>query len=143
MRGDRRRSGLTSREREVLDLVRVGLTNEEIAKRLGISPDTAKYHVSQILAKLGVASREQAAMAAVRESWWQRLGAWGLAAKIALAAATAGVVGGIAVLALGVASSAPATLERRRMSVRSAHSRTHTTLRRSLRTWRKRWIRRT
>jgi DNA-binding CsgD family transcriptional regulator len=105
MRGERRRSSLTGREREVLDLVRVGLTNEEIAGRLGITLDGAKYHVSQILAKLGVASREEAAVVAVRESWWQRLGAWGLAAKIALAAATAGAVGGIALLALGVALS--------------------------------------
>jgi DNA-binding NarL/FixJ family response regulator len=43
---------LTSREREVLDLVRRGLTNEEIADRLGISLDGAKYHISQILSKL-------------------------------------------------------------------------------------------
>jgi DNA-binding NarL/FixJ family response regulator len=45
---------LTGREREVLGLVRLGLTNEEIAGRLGITLDGAKYHVSQILSKLGV-----------------------------------------------------------------------------------------
>ncbi len=47
---------LTTREREVLDLVRLGLTNEEIAGRLGITEAGAKYHVSQILSKLGVAT---------------------------------------------------------------------------------------
>jgi DNA-binding CsgD family transcriptional regulator len=52
---------LTLRERQVFDLVRVGLTNEEIAARLGISLHGAKYHVSQILSKLGVSSREDAA----------------------------------------------------------------------------------
>ena len=39
---------LTPREWEVLALVREGLTNEQIADRLGISRDGAKYHVSQI-----------------------------------------------------------------------------------------------
>src|SRR5438132_2666425 len=52
---------LTAREREVLDLIGRGLTNEEIAERLGISLDGAKYHVSQILSKLGVGTREEAA----------------------------------------------------------------------------------
>jgi len=47
---------LTPRERAVLGLVRLGLTNKEIAERLGITLDGAKYHVSQILAKLGVAT---------------------------------------------------------------------------------------
>src|SRR5574341_2340299 len=56
---------LTPREREVLDLVRLGLTNEEIAERLGISLDGAKYHVSQILSRLGVTTREEAAAAAL------------------------------------------------------------------------------
>jgi DNA-binding CsgD family transcriptional regulator len=56
---------LTRREQEVLGLIRLGLTNEEIAERLGITLDGAKYHVSQILSKLGVATREEAAGAAV------------------------------------------------------------------------------
>ncbi|MGE0059078.1 MAG: LuxR C-terminal-related transcriptional regulator, partial [Dehalococcoidia bacterium] len=45
---------LTPREWEVLELIDQGLTNEQIASQLGISPDGAKYHVAQILAKLGV-----------------------------------------------------------------------------------------
>lgn len=52
---------LTPREWEVLRLLREELTNEQIAHQLGITLDGAKYHVSQILAKLGVSSREEAA----------------------------------------------------------------------------------
>ncbi len=52
---------LTPREWQVLTLLRQGLTNEQIAQRLGISYDGAKYHVSEILSKLGVSSREEAA----------------------------------------------------------------------------------
>jgi DNA-binding CsgD family transcriptional regulator len=52
---------LTPREWEVLALVREGLTNEGIAGRLGISESGARYHVSEILSKLGVGSREEAA----------------------------------------------------------------------------------
>ena len=53
---------LTPREWEVLGLLREGLTNEQIAGRLGVSYDTAKFHVSEILGKLGVESRHEAAM---------------------------------------------------------------------------------
>jgi DNA-binding CsgD family transcriptional regulator len=52
---------LTPREWQVLDLLRDGLTNDQIAARLGISLDTAKFHVSEILSKLGVETRQQAA----------------------------------------------------------------------------------
>ena len=52
---------LTPREWQVLELVRDGLTNEQIASRLAITADTAKFHVSEILSKLGVESRQQAA----------------------------------------------------------------------------------
>lgn len=52
---------LTPRQWEVLALVREGLTNEEIALRLGISGDGVKFHVSEILGKLGVSSRNEAA----------------------------------------------------------------------------------
>jgi DNA-binding CsgD family transcriptional regulator len=91
---------LTPREWEVLALLRERLTNEEIASRLGISLDGAKYHVSQILSKLGVATREEAAVAlAERRRGWA---AWPLWARIAGAATLAAVTAGIAVLALGV-----------------------------------------
>lgn len=55
---------LTPREWEVLELVEQGLTNEQIAAQLGISTDGAKYHVAQILAKLGVSSRREAGQVA-------------------------------------------------------------------------------
>jgi len=64
---------LTPREWEVLDLLRTGLSNPEIAERLGISRDGVKYHVSEILSKLGVSSREEAGLlsvAEVRRPWW-------------------------------------------------------------------------
>ena len=58
---------LTPREREVVFLVAEGATNREIGKRLGVAERTARTHVSNILAKLDLASRTQAAMWAVRE----------------------------------------------------------------------------
>jgi DNA-binding NarL/FixJ family response regulator len=61
------RADLTARELEVLRLVGAGRANKEIAARLEISERTARTHVSNILGKLGVASRTQAALWAVRE----------------------------------------------------------------------------
>jgi DNA-binding CsgD family transcriptional regulator len=52
---------LTPREWQVLGLLRQGLTNAEIAVRLHVSPDTVKTHVAQVLAKLEVHSRQEAA----------------------------------------------------------------------------------
>jgi DNA-binding NarL/FixJ family response regulator len=60
-------SHLTPRELEVLRLVGDGKPNKEIAAQLGISEPTARRHVSNILAKLGLSSRTQAALWAVRE----------------------------------------------------------------------------
>jgi DNA-binding CsgD family transcriptional regulator len=60
------RLGLTGREREVLLLVAAGHTNREIAQALFISPKTAGVHVSNILAKLGVTGRVEAAAVAHR-----------------------------------------------------------------------------
>ncbi|WP_406136176.1 LuxR C-terminal-related transcriptional regulator [Streptomyces sp. NBC_01089] len=50
---------LTSRESEVLQLVRRGMANKEIARRLSLSEKTIKFHVSNVLAKAHVASRAQ------------------------------------------------------------------------------------
>ena len=50
---------LTDREREVLELVGKGLSNDEIARQLHMSPLTAKTHVSRILTKLGARDRAQ------------------------------------------------------------------------------------
>ena len=60
------RFGLTSREREVLGVLAQGRSNREIARTLFISPKTVSVHVSSILAKLGVASRVQAATVVAR-----------------------------------------------------------------------------
>jgi DNA-binding NarL/FixJ family response regulator len=58
--------GLTSREREVLALVADGHTNRRIAEALFISESTAGVHASNILGKLGITSRTEAAAVAVR-----------------------------------------------------------------------------
>jgi DNA-binding NarL/FixJ family response regulator len=50
---------LTDREREVVNLVATGLGNDDIARRLVISPLTAKTHVTRAIAKLGVRDRVQ------------------------------------------------------------------------------------
>ncbi len=57
---------LTSREREVLQWLGQGLSNRQIAGRLGISEHTVKFHVSAIYAKLGVASRAEAVRVGAR-----------------------------------------------------------------------------
>ena len=57
---------LTEREREVLALMIEGLNNTQIAGRLTVSPSTIKSHVSNILSKLGVASRTEAVSLALR-----------------------------------------------------------------------------
>jgi DNA-binding NarL/FixJ family response regulator len=57
---------LTAREREVLHLVAEGLPNKAIARQLGISEHTAKFHVGSLLGKLGAASRTEAVTIATR-----------------------------------------------------------------------------
>jgi DNA-binding NarL/FixJ family response regulator len=60
-------TALTTREREVVVLVAQGKSNRDIADALVISERTARTHVSNVLTKLGLASRTQAALWAVRE----------------------------------------------------------------------------
>jgi DNA-binding NarL/FixJ family response regulator len=57
---------LTAREREVLEHIAAGRSNREIARSLNLAEKTVKTHVSNILMKLGVADRTQAALWAVR-----------------------------------------------------------------------------
>jgi DNA-binding NarL/FixJ family response regulator len=57
---------VTPREREVLELLGDGLANKRIAERLGMSPETVKFHVAQICGKLGVSNRTEAVRAAIR-----------------------------------------------------------------------------
>jgi len=59
-------SDLSKREQEVLALIVEGLSNEEIAERLVISPATARHHVSACIKKLGAANRAQAAALAIK-----------------------------------------------------------------------------
>jgi two-component system, NarL family, response regulator LiaR len=57
---------MTDREKETLVLMVKGLSNIEIAERLNISPSTAKFHVGNVLSKLGVTGRTEAAALAVK-----------------------------------------------------------------------------
>ena len=57
---------LTPREREVLELLALGLSNRQIAERLGISEHTAKFHVASVSGKLGASSRTEAVSLGVR-----------------------------------------------------------------------------
>jgi DNA-binding NarL/FixJ family response regulator len=57
--GGTRLAALTAREREVVRLVASGLSNEDIARELVISPLTAKTHITRAIAKLGVRDRVQ------------------------------------------------------------------------------------
>ncbi len=109
---------LTPREWEVLALLRLELSNLEIAEKLGISRDGAKYHVSQILGKLGLENREQVARWQYEDArpWWATafaplLPAWrrgaalasgasGTAARAALFITVVAAVGGLGLLAL-------------------------------------------
>ena len=57
---------LTAREREVLKLLAAGLSNNEIAEKLTLSPGTVRLHVSNVLTKLGAPNRTSAAIIAVK-----------------------------------------------------------------------------
>lgn len=58
--------GISAREKEVLDLLAMGLSNKDIARRLHVSPNTVKTHVARLLEKLE-ASRRTEAIARARE----------------------------------------------------------------------------
>lgn len=100
---------LTPREWEVLALLREGLSNQQIAERLDISLDGAKYHVAEILSKLNLATREEAAAwmppADEDRPWWLnligRLAPFTLAKGLGISLTTAALVG-LALLAWGL-----------------------------------------
>ncbi len=103
----RHRDILTPREWQVLELIRLGLTNERIGTRLGISESGAKYHVAEILSKLGVATREEAAAWSDARFRWPSSRSmarlpFALAGKAAAAGGVAAGVVVLAVLAAGV-----------------------------------------
>ena len=92
---------LTPREREVLEHFAQGRTNAEIAHDLGRRFDTARWHVSEVLSKLGVASREDAAAVFRSENCKQSLprrALAGIPAVIAVGTTSAAVVAGIVLL---------------------------------------------
>jgi DNA-binding CsgD family transcriptional regulator len=93
---------LTPREWIVFHLLREGRTNEQIAERLGITLDGAKYHVSSILSKLGVSSRLEASRwRPMRQGHrgWLLLLAFG---KITATAVAAAAILGVGILGYGV-----------------------------------------
>lgn len=91
----------------MLELLRQNLTNEQIARRLGISMDGAKYHVSEILSKLGVNRRQEAAswQPEAARPWWERVVALPLLAKGASTAVVVSAVGGLGLLTWGAVST--------------------------------------
>jgi DNA-binding NarL/FixJ family response regulator len=71
----RRMGRLTPREREVLALLAQGGDNDSIARDLVISPQTARTHIQNVLVKLGVHSRLEAAAVAIRNGLLDTAGA--------------------------------------------------------------------
>jgi DNA-binding NarL/FixJ family response regulator len=57
---------LSAREREVLEMATLGLTNAEIARRLRVTSYAIKYHLSSVYRKLGVTNRTEAVVAYLR-----------------------------------------------------------------------------
>ncbi len=64
---------LTPRERDVLQLIAEGLTNKEIARQLAISPRTVNFHLDNLYSKLGISTRTEAAIYALRRGWVRKL----------------------------------------------------------------------
>ncbi len=65
---------LTTREMDVIQLAAEGLTNKEIASRLALSARTVNFHLDNIYSKLGVSTRTEAAIYALRQGWIKRPG---------------------------------------------------------------------
>ena len=72
LRADAEPSPLTPREDQVLRLLAAGLSDREVAARLGISPKTVEKHVGAVLRKTGAASRTAAAVRALQRGWLPR-----------------------------------------------------------------------
>jgi len=60
---------LSEREMEVLRLAATGVSNKDIAQQLFLSPRTVQVHLGNIFSKLGVASRTEAVLYALRKGW--------------------------------------------------------------------------
>lgn len=108
----RHKHGLTARQQAVLELMAEGRTNAEIAERLGLTLDGAKWHVSEILSRLDIASREEAI------AWWREYCGWPakVSRRLALlampgpwkiAAATSGVVAATVAVAIAIVALRP------------------------------------
>ncbi len=93
---------LTDRQRQVLDLIVKGHSNGEIAELLGVSLAGAKWHVSDLLAKFGVDSRDELAerWEAMRRGRFSRL-ARAVGLTFAISPLKAGLAGGVAAAAIG------------------------------------------
>jgi DNA-binding CsgD family transcriptional regulator len=95
---------LTRRQREVLELLGRGHTNREIGERLGISLDGAKWHVSEVLGRLGFDTREEAA------DYWRRQNGlrprlfrvWAAAISLRAAVLVLGVLAALAAVVVSV-----------------------------------------
>jgi len=116
-RGRPRYAGtLTPRQQDVFELLVTGLTNEEIAQHLGIAANSVKYHVAEILQRLGVDNRHDAVALHLRTETSSRLAAlapivllrklpFGWLAKAAALAVLTAAAAGIALLTWGVLST--------------------------------------
>lgn len=62
---DRQGFGLTARERQIIALVSAGYTNRDLAQKLGISENAAKYHLTNVFDKLGVCNRLELVLFAI------------------------------------------------------------------------------
>jgi DNA-binding CsgD family transcriptional regulator len=103
---------LTPREWAVFEHLREGRTNEEIAQRLGITLDGAKYHVSSILSKLGVSSRTEASHWQPSQPVHAGFRGWSLflaLGRIAGVAVAASAILGVGALGYGVLISKSGT----------------------------------